>query len=252
MAEFKSCVIKGDFRIKRKVNGIYLPKLDLGATKFSMSLKNKDYETTGKGRDNFLQPTSYKSFPTGVEVEIDFSNISPKTIAIALMGNDVAFSQASGTASDEVAVANKGGYVNLAFRNIAATGLSVKNTAGAVTYVKDTDYTIDYSSGQLFVTETSAITDNQSLKVSYTYNAVTAKKTLAATSGSLVGEAELIGVNAMDDSEIEIFMPEISIATDGAIDWLSDKPIEIKMKGKLIVPPGRKAPFEVLTGIINI
>jgi hypothetical protein len=251
MADNHGLTIKGDLLFKRKVANVLQPSVDLGAVEFSMKMNSKDLEILGKGRTNYLQPTDFTSIAQAPELTIAFGGISPRSLAIAVQGTQTAFSQASGTATDEVVTANKDGYADLAFRNIAATGIVVKNSAGSTTYVKDTDYTIDYSSGQLFVLLTSAITDAQSLKISYSYNAVAAQKVLGLTEGALRGEFYLKGINVFNNQEIEVKVWDAAVSTDGVIDWLSDKPVEVKLKGKMITPNGRASSFEILTAITN-
>jgi hypothetical protein len=251
MAENHGLTLKGDLLFKRKILGVLQPSVDLGAVEFSMKMNSKDLEILGKGRNNYLQPTDFTSITQAPELTIAFGGISPRSLAIAVQGTQSTFSQGAGTAADEVVVANKGGYADLAFRNIVATGFAVKNSAGSTTYVKDTDYTVDYSTGQLFILDTSAITAAQSLKVSYTYNAVSAQKVLGLTEGALRGEYLLKGINVFDDSQMEIRVWDAAVSSDGAIDWLSDKPIEVKLKGKMIVPNGRSSAFEILTAITN-
>lgn len=243
--------LKGDLLFKRKIKNVLQPSVDLGAVELSMKMNSKDLEILGKGRNNYLQPTDFTSITQAPELNISFGNITPRSLAIAVQGTQAPFTQAAGTAVDEVVTANKGGYADLAFRNIAGTGITVKNSAGSTTYVKDTDYTIDYSTGQLLVLDTSTITDLQSLKVSYTYNAVSAQKIMGLTEGALRGEYLLKGINVFDDSEIEIKIWDAAVSSDGAIDWLSDKPIEVKLKGKMVVPTGRSSAFEILTAITN-
>lgn len=251
MAENHGLTLKGDLLFRRKVAGVLTPSVDLGAVEFAMKMNSKDLEILGKGRNNYLQPTDFTSITQAPELTIAFGGISPRSLAIAVQGTQVAFSQASGTATDEVVAANKDGYASLAFRNVQATGMLVKNSAGSTTYVKDTDYTVDYSTGQLFILSSSAITDAQSLKVSYSYNAVSAQKVLGLTEGALRGEYHLKGINVFDNSEMEIKVWDAAVSSDGAIDWLSDKPIEVKLKGKMIVPSGRSSAFEILTAITN-
>ena len=51
-------------------------------------------------------------------------------LTIALLGEQTAINQGSGTVSDEVIAAKKGAWVELANRNLATTGFVLTNSAG--------------------------------------------------------------------------------------------------------------------------
>lgn len=244
-------LLAGDVLFSRLVAGVLQPFVDLNAGELSMKLNSKTQDVISKGRASYGQPLATVIIPEPADLTISFGKASPKALAMGLQGTVAAYSQASGTATDEVVVANKGGYVDLAFRNIAATGFSVKHTSGTPTYVKDTDYTVDYATGQLFILPTSGIVDGVSLKVSYTYNAVTADRIDGATAASVRGMVHLKGKNLFDDTPTEIKIWDCVLTSDSAIDWLSDKPIEIKLKGRMVTPTGKNSPFELTTNYVN-
>lgn len=244
-------VLKGDVFFSRLTNGVYAPLVDLAAGELSTKLNSKTMRVIGKGRSNYGQPIASAVITEPSELTITFGKVSPKALAMGLQGTVSAYNQASGTVTDEVVTANKSSYVDIAFRNVAAAGFSLKNSAGSTTYVKDTDYTIDYVTGQLFILPTSAITDAQSLKVSYTYNAVTADQVNAGTASMVRGKVFLKGQNVFDDSPAEITIWDAVLTSDSSIDWLSDKPIEIKLKGDMVIPAGKSSVFELLTNFVN-
>lgn len=244
-------VLKGDVFFSRLTNGVYAPLVDLAAGELSTKFNSKTVRVIGKGRNNYGQSIASTVITEPAELTVSFGRVSPKALAMGLQGTVTAYTQASGTATDEVVAANKGGYVDLAFRNVAAAGFALKNSAGSTTYVKDTDYTVDYVTGQLFILETSAITDAQSLKVSYTYNAVTADKVNAGASSMIRGKLFLKGQNVFDDSQAEITVWDAVLTSESSVDWLSDKPIEIKLKGDMVIPAGRTSAFELITNFVN-
>lgn len=244
-------LLAGDVLFSRLVNNTYQPLTDLNAGELSMKLNSKQSDVISKGRDTYGQTLATVIIPQPSDLTISFGKVSPKALALGLQGTASTYSQSSGTATDEVVAANKGGYVALAFRNVAAAGFVVKNSAGSTTYVKDTDYTVDYVTGQLFILTTSAITDAQSLKVSYTYNAVTADKIVGGTDASVRGLIHLKGKNMFDGTQAEIKIWDAVLTSDSAVDWLSDKPVEIKLKGRMITPTGKTSPFELTTNYVN-
>ncbi len=187
MAANEGILLAGDVLFNRFVGGAYQGFVDLNAGALSMKLNSKQIDVISKGRANYGQPRATAIIPQPADLSLEFNKCSPKALAMALQGAVSAFSQAAGSATDEVVTATKGGWVALAFRNQTATGFAVKNSASSTTYVKDTDYSIDYAAGQIFILQTGAITDGQSLKVSYTYAAVTADKIKGGMLSSIRG-----------------------------------------------------------------
>lgn len=244
-------VLAGDVFFSRLTNGVYAPLVDLNAGELSVKLNSKTQRIIGKGRNNYGQSLATAIITEPSELTVAFGKMSPKALAMGLQGSITAYTQSSGSAVDEVVVANKGGYVDLAFRNVSATGFAVKHTSGTPVYVKDTDYTVDYVTGMLFILPTSAIVDAASLKVSYTYNAVSADAVNAGTSAMVRGRIYLKGRNIFDDSPAEITIWDAVLSADGVIDWLSDKSIEIKLKGDMLIPAGKTSVFELKTNFVN-
>jgi hypothetical protein len=251
-AQQEAILLKGDVLFNRFINGAYQGYVDLNAGELSIKMNSKQIDAISKGRANYGMPRATAILPQPSDLTLSFTKASPKALAMGLSGTVNPFTQASGSAADEVAKAVSGGWVDLQFRNLAATGLTVKNAAGAVTYVKDTDYTVDFVAGQIFVLPTSAITDGQSLKVTYNYNAVTADAIKGGTQASIRGMIHMKGQNVFaDDSQVEIKIWDAVLTSESAIDWLSEKPIDIKLKGRMVIPEGRPEPFEVLTNVTN-
>jgi hypothetical protein len=251
-ASQEAILLKGDVLFNRFLNGTYQGFVDLNAGALSIKMNSKQLDAISKGRANYGMPRATAILPEPSDLTLEFNKASPKALAMGLQGSVVAFTQAAGAAVDEVATAVKGGWIDLTFRNVAVTGLAVKNTAGAVTYVNGTDYTMDYAAGQIFVLPTSAITDLQSLKISYTYNAVTAESIKGGTQAAVRGMIHMKGQNVFaDDAQIEIKIWDAVLTSESAIDWLSEKPIDIKLKGRMVIPEGRPEPFEVLTNFAN-
>lgn len=73
---------------------------------------------------------------------------------------------------DEVLVADHGEWVALANKMLRFGTIAVTNAAGSTTYVEGTDYVVDYIEGRVKVLAAGAITDGESLRVDYTYDAI--------------------------------------------------------------------------------
>jgi hypothetical protein len=73
---------------------------------------------------------------------------------------------------DEVLVADHGAWVSLANKVLRFGTVVVTNAANSTTYGEGTDYVIDYIEGRVMALATGTITDGQSLRVDYTYDAI--------------------------------------------------------------------------------
>lgn len=246
MAQQQFALFSGDLLFNRLVSAAYQGFQDLSAGSLAIKHNTDDNDIISKGRDTYGQLIGSIPVIKSPDLTLKFSNIAPRALSMALQGTASTFTQASGTATDEVFTAIKGGFANLAYRNISATGLSIKNSAGSTTYVKDTDYVIDYVTGQVSISQTSAITDGASLKITYSYNAVTADKIEGVTSPNVRGVLMLKGKNQDGGLPMELTAWDVVLTSESNIDWLSSKPIEISMKGKMITPTGKTSPYEVI------
>ena len=72
----------------------------------------------------------------------------------------------------EVVAAADDAWVSMDNKHLRRGTVVVTNSAANVTYTEWTDYMIDYADGRLYTFSAGAITDAQSLKVSYTYDKV--------------------------------------------------------------------------------
>lgn len=115
---------------------------------------------------------------------------------------------ASGAA--EAVVLGSDNTVTLAHSQVSA--VTVKNSGSTVTYIENTDYTLDAGSGKITRLTTGAMTAGQSLKVDYTYLDPT--KCLAAdVIGTVDGSGNRSGLKCLQDCYAKYgFFPKIIIA----------------------------------------
>lgn len=95
-----------------------------------------------------------------------FSDSSPSRIYYE---NYAAETGAQPDVADEVVVADLAAWVELANGRLKPGTVVVTDSTGVTTYTEYTDYVIDYANGRLYTVAT--ITDGQSLRVDYTYDA---------------------------------------------------------------------------------
>lgn len=76
------------------------------------------------------------------------------------------------TVSAEVVTGDHGVWVALAQKRLRPGTVTLTNSAVSTTYTEGTDYLVDYGKGQLMTLAAGTTTDGQSLKITYTYDAM--------------------------------------------------------------------------------
>lgn len=219
-----------------------------GLAKFEIKSNSKIVESKSKDKGKYGQVVAAAGVAEPDELTIMLTEVSGKALAAALRGSVSAYSQGSGTVTDQVVVAKLGKFVELGKRNIVADSVELTNSAGSTTYVLGTDYRVNYAMGWLEILAAGDITDAQSLKADYAYGAVSGEKVVGATVVSLRGRLVLDGTNLMDGKGMEALVHEANLVSDGSVDLMSDKPVEVTLKGRMITPTGYDSPYEVVLG----
>ncbi|MCW0207370.1 MAG: hypothetical protein OJK14_09745 [Achromobacter sp.] len=148
-----------------------------------------------KTQMDFTQPGGNKRNEvrrlTGVDVSFTFHDFGSSQFAVGL--RSAATPITAGTATDEAAVAYKGGYTKLA--KIAKTITNVEPAGGGVAYTAGTDY--ELRDGMLFIPSTSTITAPVSgaanVDVTYAYDAQEKVEALIASNKQY--ELLFVGLN---------------------------------------------------------
>lgn len=128
---------------------------------------------------------------TGVDMSLTFTDFNAQNFALGLRSS--ATTIAGGTATDEAAVAYKGGYTKLA--KIAKTITTVEPAGGGTAYTAGTDY--ELRDGMLYIPSTSTIAapvaGAANIDVTYTYDAQ--EKVEALVSSNKQYELVFVGLN---------------------------------------------------------
>lgn len=165
------------------------------------------------------------------------SDLNKTNVARAVFGTESAV--AGDTVADEVVVAHKGALV--AFEHIGPTAVEVEASTGSTVYVEGEDYEV--RAGGIFIIPGGAITDAESLKVSYTF--LSYDKVEALTSGSKILELYFEGLNeALSGAPLVVDAYRMQLSPTKALSLLGDKFAELDMEGELL-----KDPTKVGTGI---
>lgn len=83
------------------------------------------------------------------------------------------------------------------------------------------------------------------MTVSGSYNAVTGSRIAGNVQPEVKAKLTLDGRSVIGGESIILTVPRASLAPKKAVDFLSDKPIEIELEGELLAMEGESAPFYV-------
>ena len=215
------------------------------ASKFAVSSGAEVIEAVSKGRGRRGQLVASVAIPKPGEIEIVMSEVNVSTLRMALGATVSDLTQGSGTLTDHPVVAQLDKWVDIGKRNLAEAGLTVKNDTGATTYVLGTHYLIDYRLGKIKALSSGTITAGQTVEISATYNAVSGSRLKAGTQAQIRARLLFNGRNLVDGSDAECEVWEAVLAPTNPIDFMSDKLVDITLKGKMVTPAGKDAPYEV-------
>jgi hypothetical protein len=171
------------------------------------------------------------------EATVAIESFTRPNLEQAMYGTSIEI--AAGTATDEVAVAKLGRYVKLANMNLTAL-TSVKNQAGAITYVAGEDFEIDLEGGLLYFPESdTAIADGQILEVTYQYGA---QEEIGAFSDTAKERYYLfVGLNqAEDDAPVTVEIPRLRLDPLDNWEMIGDQFNKLELKGMVL--PDKKQP----------
>lgn len=215
------------------------------ATKFEIKPNVETKELSSRGRSTYGQVIESVPLPQPADFTLELSEVNRESLSIALLGTTSLITQGAGTISNEAIVAKKGAWVPLTKQNITEADLMVTNVAGDVTYVKGTDYEINYRMGWVKLLDGSALVDGVTLHVDFGYAAVSGTKIKGATQSQIRAKFRLDGVNFADQLPVIVDVWEAIIAAESAFDFLSSDFATISLPGRLKTPTGKTEPFEV-------
>ncbi len=243
--EAQSFIGAGDVYIDRlTAAGVSQGSVKIGIGKLEIKPNVELKEQTSKGRATYGQVIASVAINKPAELTINLTQVDRKALAIALLGEDVAHAVTGAAITDEVLLARHDKAVFLTKRGISL--VTVTNSAGAVTYVLDTDYTIDARLGTITALADGAITDGQSLLVDYTHATEAGYKIKGATQPLVKMGVFLDGKNMVNGAPCFVTIHEATVSPESAVDFLAADFAEIELKGSMATPVGQTEPFTVV------
>lgn len=216
------------------------------ATKFEIKPNVELKELSSKGRTTYGQVIESVALPQPAEFTLEMPEVNKQSLSLALLGTESTINQGSGTWTDQaVVVTAKDVWLDLGKMNVAEVGFQVQDATNTTTYVKGTDYEINYKMGWLKILPGSAIVAAATLHVDGTYAAVAGTSIAGATQSQIRAQFRLHGVNFADGLPVIVDVWEGIIAADAAFDFLSDDFATLSLPGRLKTPAGKSEPFVV-------
>jgi len=168
------------------------------------------------------------------EWTVVLNEFTKENMALALMGDVSALAQGSGSVSNEVPAAGnvvQGNFFKTLYRNIST--VVVTGTGGTPTYDVNDDYTVDGTTGRIYIVPGGAIASGAALEVDYAYAAATNDTIRSGVDNLIEGFVRFIGDPAAGPIwECEIW--KVSISPEGALGFISDDYAEFTLKGKVL------------------
>lgn len=215
------------------------------AKQFEINEPSEDKDRILRGRDTYGQLGDSVKVKKPAELKIKIDEISAAALGLALLGTVTAPTQASGTVTDAAYVLKRDIWVPLVHQYINATGFSVAHTTGTPVYTEGTDYKVNRQLGLVLALSTGAITDGQSVKISYGRAAATGSIIAGGAQPIVKARFLLDGKNLANQRDIVVDVDEATISPGEAVDFASENYVSVTLNGKMRTLPGKTAPYTV-------
>lgn len=203
--------------------------------------------------DHYNSDAGIKIKNKSMLLQVDYSasitldDIQTENLAMYFLGNAQTQTTAALTAQSETIVGVSPGLfyqlgvtpgTPVGVRNVS--NVVVKSTAATpVTYVLNTDYTVDLVRARVMPVKGGAIADASSLAVTYDVAASTRQRMVSAAK-SVEGTLRFIADNPSGDN-IDYFMPHVMVAPDGDYTIKGDDWQQVKFKLSVLQKSGYAA-----------
>lgn len=237
-------ILSGNLMFDRYASGVatdayYGP---LNATALSVNPGQAERKTRKSyGRDTYGQSLDSVILPGSPSIKITLNDASPEVLAYALLGDVSVVTQASATVTDEVVtVTTLDRWYKLAKH--AVSSVVVTNSGATVTYVLDTDYTLDLETGAIKPLSTGAIVAG-GLKVDYTAAATTANRVTGSQQTDITARIRLDGTNLATGKACRFIAYKAVLAPSGDLGFIADDFMSFDLEGELVTPSGYTAAY---------
>jgi hypothetical protein len=214
------------------------------ADKFALKPNSEIKSKKSKGRDDYGQTLATIALPGEADIAITFGEVNQDNIALAFMGKQSALNVAGGAITAEGIVAKLDKFVPLTKGNLSEA-VTVTNADASTTFVKGTDYEVNYAFGWIKALATGNIDADQPLKVTATSNAITGTKIQGSVNAQLRTQVKFDGKNFVDGAPVDAEVYEAVLTPSDEFDFLADDWGQLTLTGKMTTPQGRTEPYVV-------
>lgn len=191
----------------------------------------------------YNQPIHSEQLPGTTAVSMTLLELPPLILARVLFGEGSSATVAAGSVTDApLAITTKDVPLQLPHRMLEASPAPVLENGG-VALVAGTDYEIDLRRGQVLIKAAAVTVGDLDVTISYSYAAHVSTSILGGATPSkkfyITGDME----DRLSEENGELIIPQVNLAVNGDVDWLSAEPIQAEMTGDALIAPGEAAPY---------
>lgn len=177
----------------------------------------KKYSSASKAADLIASDV----LRTTLALRIVGDEFSKENLAMALFGDNSTLTQTGSTVSEEeIEGVKQGRYYALSKREVSL--VTVTSSPAGTTYDVNDDYTVDATTGRIYIVEGGGIADGADILVDFTYGTISLTTVRGMNQTSVKGYLRFIGDPTRGPKyECEIW--RASVRADGAIGFISDE-----------------------------
>lgn len=223
------------------------------ATKFSIKPDGEIKERVSMLKETYGQTLDSVSIPKPQKISMTIDELDMTNLALALLGEAATLTVAGGSVTNESVVTIKDRYVALAKKNVTVSSVVVWKGSGSTPASGDTIYAVndDYvvtASGLLKAISAAndgAITDNDTVKVSYTWKAIAGERVTGATMPRIKAKLLLDGLNYTDSKNVILTVFEATLQPTSEVNFISSNFEAVTLEGTLNTPVGYTEPYQI-------
>lgn len=220
----------------------------LDADKFGIQPDYEEKTSTSKSHLDYGQARASVVLPKPTTLSMEIASASGAAMAMQFQGIVEAWTQAAATVTDEAVIAKLEKWVPLSKKNLSDANFVVTNTGASKTYVKGTDYEVNWARGEIRALEAGEITADEPLKVDFTAVAIDGTRILGGRNPQVRVQARFDGKNLVDGSPLLVDVWEAVLGSNNEFDFLSSDFNSIQLSGKIVTPAGKAQGYEILQG----
>lgn len=207
---------------------------------FTVTPKAGSVEQSAKSPGKHKQVRSTITLPENTEFSFTSLDASPEVMALQLLGSVSAYTQASGSVSDEAVTARLDQWVKLTKKQVSSP--VVEDVTDTTTYVLGTDYEVNYVAGLLRALSSGSISEGDVLHVDFDHAAIAGAQVDIATLSQIDLWMILEGQNLDDDEGIILELYQGRCRPSAGQDTMGDSHWTPQIKGIARTPTGYTTP----------